>query len=248
MLAMRIDFVDLPTGLQGVDLSARTTVVFDVLRATTTMITALANGCTEILAFGTLDEARKAHAAFGGEKLLAGELHTVRPDGFDLGNRPPEFTRERAAGKTIFMATTNGTKAVRACATARKTYVATLANATAMARWLAEASGDVTLVGSGVDGAPGGEDLDGIATVADVLLSFRPDVLLSEQLRLLLDSCSWMRNRFDRVERLRASPGGLNIVKVGLDADIPFVAELDRVDVVGIVAHERDFARITRAS
>lgn len=241
---MQLDFVDLPAHLAGIDLSRTTCVVFDVLRATTTMVTALANGAHEIRAFGTLDEARAAHAGFDGMKLLAGELRTVKPDGFDLGNRPPEFTGERVADKTILMATTNGTKAVRACATARKTYVATLANTSAMARVLADAGDDVMLVGSGVDGDPGGEDLDGIATVADAVARLRGDVQLSSALRSLIASSSWLANDFDRVARLRASPGGKNIIKAGLDADIPFVAEMDRFDLVAEVTHESAYARI----
>jgi 2-phosphosulfolactate phosphatase len=241
---MRIDFVDLPSRLNGIDLSRSTAVVFDVLRATTTMITALANGATEIRAFGILDEARAAHAAFDGPKLLAGELRTVRPEGFDLGNRPPEFTRERVAGRTIFMATTNGTKAVRACASARRTFVATLANASAIARVLADVGDDVMLVGSGVDGAPGGEDLDGVATVADAITRLRTGVRLTPDLNALIASCSWLSNDFDRVARLRASPGGENIIKVGLDEDIAFAAQLDRFDLVAEVAHGAEYARI----
>jgi 2-phosphosulfolactate phosphatase len=248
MTLMRLDHVDLPTGLASLDLSRATAVVFDVVRATTTMVAALANGAAEIRAFAELDGARAAHAAFGGAKLLAGEYRTLRPEDFDLGNRPPEFTRERVEGRTIFMATTNGTRAVRACATARRTFVATLANASAMARRLAADDADVVLVGSGVDGAPGGEDLDGVATVADALMRLRGDAALSPRLRELVRECSWLSNDFHPVQRLRNSPGGRNLIMSGLDEDIPFIAELDRETLVAEVVHGPAFATVRRTS
>lgn len=245
---MQLDYVDFPTGLSKFDLTTRTAVVFDVLRATTSIVTALSNGATEIRAFGELDEARAAYKSATGAKLLSGELHTVKPDDFDMGNRPPEFTRERVEGKTIFFATTNGTRAARACSTAGRTYVATIQNASAMARRLVADGADVVLVGSGVNGVPGGEDLDGIATVADAVVRLRPEVSVSSELRSLIASSSWLSNDFDRVERLRNSPGGRNIIKVKLDADIPFVAELDRVNLVASVRHGTAFATITKSA
>src|SRR5260221_12924115 len=107
--------------LTGRDLSETCCVVFDVLRATTTMITALWNVAEAILPVGEISDALAAsqqHPA----ALLAGERDGLRigPElakgvAFDLGNSPREFTADRVKGKLIVMTTTNGTRALRSC-------------------------------------------------------------------------------------------------------------------------------------
>jgi len=122
------------------DYSAAHCVVFDVLRATSTMITALANGASRIFPVREISEAlqfRAAHPA----ALLAGERNGVRilsaqTNGvdFDLGNSPREFTRERVAGREIIMTTTNGTRALQSCIGAKRVFPAALLNIGAVAR------------------------------------------------------------------------------------------------------------------
>src|SRR5437899_1058369 len=95
------------------DLSGTTCVVFDVLRATSSMITALAGGATEIFPVTTIDEAidLKKHKSAA---MLGGERHGDWIDGFDLGNSPLEY--RELASRQIITTTTNGTVALRACA------------------------------------------------------------------------------------------------------------------------------------
>ena len=109
-------------------------VVFDVFRATSSMVTALANGANAIIPVGEIPEALAIRKQQPGV-LLAGERDGVRIRSeltggvdFDLGNSPREFTRENVAGKTIVMSTTNGTRALRACAHARSVLVASFLN------------------------------------------------------------------------------------------------------------------------
>ncbi|MBI3418169.1 MAG: 2-phosphosulfolactate phosphatase [Verrucomicrobia bacterium] len=116
------------------DLSQTTCVVFDILRATTSMITALANGAREIIPVGEIAEALALRAQQP-EILLAGERDGLRIRAaqtgsvdFDLGNSPREFTAERVRGKTIAITTTNGTRALRACAHAEMIWIASFLN------------------------------------------------------------------------------------------------------------------------
>ena len=111
------------------DLGATTCVVFDVLRATSSMITALANGATEIFPVTTIDEARALKKKIPGA-LLGGERHGDRIEGFDLGNSPLEY-RTLAAAR-IITTTTNGTVALRACERARRVLVGALLNMDAL--------------------------------------------------------------------------------------------------------------------
>ena len=110
---MRIDVHFTPTGLNPGDLTGRGIVVLDVLRATTTVITALANGAKEVIPAATSEEAvRLASNLEKDGVLLAGERKSLKIEGFALGNSPLEMTPEAVAGKTIVLATTNGTPAL----------------------------------------------------------------------------------------------------------------------------------------
>jgi 2-phosphosulfolactate phosphatase len=128
--------------LAQTDLSGSTCVVLDILRATSSMITALANGAEQILPVATIEEALAAKAEHP-EALLCGERDGLRITAaqtggteFDLGNSPREYTAEVVAGKTIITTTTNGTRALRACANAEHTLVASFLNLTATTDYL----------------------------------------------------------------------------------------------------------------
>jgi 2-phosphosulfolactate phosphatase len=234
-----------PSDLEGLDIRDSSVVVFDVLRATTTIVTALAAGATEVRAFVEVEQARAAAATFVGPRLLAGERGCLPPSGFDLGNSPVDYTPARVAGHCVFLSTTNGTRAIRACADARHTLVASLCNATATAKRLAELGTDVVLLCAGVDGAPGGEDIDGAMTVLDIFRTLRPDVSLSPDIEARCRQHSWTSLApQQRLARLLDSPGGANLLKVGLRVDIEFCAVMDRHDLVATVSHARDFASI----
>src|SRR5258705_11320215 len=111
------------------DLSRTVCVVFDVLRATTSMVSALANGAEAIIPVSEISEALAIRQQRP-QVLLAGEREGLRIRGnltggveFDLGNSPREFTAEKVQGRTIVMTTTNGTRALRASSGARPLLV-----------------------------------------------------------------------------------------------------------------------------
>jgi 2-phosphosulfolactate phosphatase len=98
------------------------------------MITALANGAREILPAAEIAEALAMKQRFP-DFLLAGERHGLRIQknltgsmDFDLGNSPREFTAANVAGRSIIWTTTNGTRALRACASAEIVVLASLIN------------------------------------------------------------------------------------------------------------------------
>src|SRR5437016_9884451 len=96
-----------PGGLTG-----GVAVVIDVLRATTTIVHALAAGCTVVRPCAEVEEARDlAGRMRAGRVLLGGERGGVAPPGFDLGNSPREYTAKVCKGTTLVLTTTNGTRA-----------------------------------------------------------------------------------------------------------------------------------------
>lgn len=150
---MRIDVLLGEAPVAPADVADRVVVVIDVLRAATTVATALANGAKAVIPFETIEETvMRAKAYVRGEVQLAGERRMVRPESFDLGNSPLEYTAETVSGRTILYSTTNGTAALTATHGARACFFAAFVNASAtvaMVRATLAEGGDVTIICSG---------------------------------------------------------------------------------------------------
>ena len=151
-------------------------VVIDVFRATSAMVTALAHGAAAIIPVGEISEAlalRRQDPAV----LLAGERDGLRIRSlltggvdFDLGNSPREFTREKVAGRIIVTTTTNGTRALRACAHAGGVLLGSFLNLRATADFLAQKRPEtLLLVCSGTLDQAATEDVLAAGALCDLL-------------------------------------------------------------------------------
>jgi 2-phosphosulfolactate phosphatase len=154
---VRIDVAVTPDRLDPAVVPASTVLVVDVLRASTSIVAALANGCEAIVPVGDPDEARRRAANVPGA-LVAGERRGEPLEGFDLGNSPLEFTAERVAGRTVVMTTSNGTRALLAARRAPQIGVAAFVNLAAAAAWALGQGRDVLVLCSGERGARSLED------------------------------------------------------------------------------------------
>jgi 2-phosphosulfolactate phosphatase len=208
----------------------RAVVVFDVLRATTTMAYALNADAREVRIFDSLESAKDAAEQFVGPRILCGERRALRPPGFDLGNSPGEFTAARVAGKTLFMATTNGTKAIVAASGAEKLFVAALVNATSTAAALLATKLDVVLLCAGTDGEFAPEDMTAAGAVLNAMQSLSVELRLGEGTNLALEI--FHQNRADLLAALRATQGGRNCIAAGLERDIEPASKLDLFDLI----------------
>jgi 2-phosphosulfolactate phosphatase len=162
--------------LRNRDLSNTVCVVFDVLRATTSMLTALRHGAERILPVLEISEALALRGRHPGA-LLAGERDGVRiraaltgGEDFDLGNSPREFTPGRVAGKTLIMTTTNGTRALQACRGARRVLAGAFANLGALAAMInSERPAHLLLVGAGTFEGAAYEDTLAAGALSDLV-------------------------------------------------------------------------------
>jgi len=107
-------------------------VVIDVLRASTTIVTALAHGAAAVAPRRSIEEALAAAADRPGA-VLGGERGGVMIAGFDLGNSPLEYAPDRVAGRPVVITTTNGTAALAVCRDAAEVLVGAIVNRTAVA-------------------------------------------------------------------------------------------------------------------
>ena len=151
-------------------------VVFDVLRATSTFVTALHNGAKAIIPVSEISEAvaiRKKQP----DVLLGGERNGVKISAsqtggidFDFGNSPREYTGVR--GKTIVSTTTNGTRALRACAGAQTVLAASFLNLTATAQFIRKLQpAQLLLVCAGTRENASLEDVLAAGALAEILMS-----------------------------------------------------------------------------
>ena len=233
--------------LQDRDLQGITCVVFDILRATSTMVTALAQGAESIIPVAEISEAvalRRAHP----EILLAGERCGLRIGAeltggidFDLGNSPREFTRERVAGKSIAMTTTNGTRALRACASAGTLLIAAFANLSATADFLLKKPPErLLLVCAGTGEEASYEDLLGAGALCDLLQGdisaegMSDSFLMALKLfRLEADDVAGAFAQSQNGNRLLALPDLREDVAFCAQRDIyPLVAQMDHSGVI----------------
>lgn len=123
-----------PTELDPALLPGAAVVVIDVVRATTSMVEALANGARAIYPTSSAEEAVKLASSLGREDtLLCGERKGVKVEGFHLGNSPSEFGPDVVRGKRLVMSTTNGTVALADVVEARRVLACALTNLGAVA-------------------------------------------------------------------------------------------------------------------
>ena len=154
---MRVDVAFTPAALASAALAGATALVIDVLRASTSIVTALANGCLGVVPVGDPAEARERAAATPGA-LIAGERRGEPLAGFDLGNSPLEFTRDRVGGRLVFLTTSNGTGALLAVRPAAAVAVAAFVNLSAAADWAVTGRRDLVVACAGERGARSLED------------------------------------------------------------------------------------------
>lgn len=132
---------------QGAVPARATAVVVDVLRASSVLTVARAHGAGAIVAAGTPEEAVALRGRLPGA-LLCGERDGRKLPGFDLGNSPFEYDAATVAGRTLVFASTNGSRALRAAARARRVVLGAFVNASAVLEAVA-ADDEITVVCAG---------------------------------------------------------------------------------------------------
>ncbi len=144
---MKINVLLSPVSVDELYFTGKTTVVIDILRATTTIISALRNGAKEVIPVATVEFAVKVSGGmFGGQTLLGGERNTKKIEGFALGNSPFEYSEDNIAGKSIIFYTTNGTKAIVKAKFSESLFICAFSNISALAKHLVNLNKDIEIL------------------------------------------------------------------------------------------------------
>lgn len=147
---MKLDVYFSPAQVDEMQLRDKNVIVIDVLRASTTIVTALKNGAREIIPVGSIESAVKVSGnLFGDVVLRGGERNGKIIAGFNLGNSPSEYTEEAVKGKSIIFCTTNGSSAMVKAKYAKRMAVAGFINVSLAAEYIRAAGEDFSIVCAG---------------------------------------------------------------------------------------------------
>jgi 2-phosphosulfolactate phosphatase len=206
--------------------AAPTIVVIDALRATSTIVQALAGGYSGVACFSR-HEVALSRARAAADRVLAGEIGCLAPPGFDLGNSPREVVE--AKGTELALATTNGTGAiVAAAATGANVLIGALLNVDALVERL---DGDVLLVCAGTEGRLSIEDLCVAGRIAARLEGPRTDAAHAAEAVARNGAARRVFETGGAAARLHAS---------GLGDDIAWCARESEIDIVPAVVRRDD--------
>ncbi len=210
--------------------AGRAAVVIDVIRATSTIAEALANGASAVYPTDSTEDALKLRASLGSDDtLLCGERKGLKVEGFDLGNSPREFTREVVEGKRLVMSTTNGTRAFLAAAGASRVVSASFMNLAAAADAVGGQEG-VAIICAGKDDDFSLDDVVCAGRVAARLQQHGAgDVVLNDA---ALAAVALAERFTPSAEFLGNTAAGMALVEIGLGDDLVLCAQVDRHELV----------------
>lgn len=215
-----------------------TCVVFDILRATSVFVTALANGARTIRPVAEIADALTARRD-DPSVMLAGERQGLRlraadtgGTDFDFGNSPREFTPERVAGRRIVSTTTNGTRALRACAAAERIFAASFLNLQATAQHLANLSPKrVILICAGTGEALALEDVLAAGAMLGALSTAGMHMELTDSAQVALGVFQENSNRI--AETISSSVNGKRLMRLeDLREDVAFCSQINTTPII----------------
>ena len=240
---MTIDVFFSPVEVDEALLEGRTAVVIDVIRATSCIVEAIANGARGIFPTIHPENAIKLASDLGREDtLLCGERKGLKIEGFDLGNSPGEFTPDVVGGKQLVMSTTNGTRALLAVEDASRVLAASFMNLSSVARALNETEELVVVCAGRQDRFSLDDALCAGVLIQKVLAGRKSEPLLdvepvlNDGARVVLD----LAEKYTPDESfLRTTLAGKALEGIELDGDLALCASVDRHDLVAEMKERR---------
>lgn len=241
----KINVYAVPSLCDPDDLRAGTVIVIDILRATTTIVQAIASGATAVVPCATIEDAQRLADVVRQTDpdslvLLGGERNCLPIEGFDLGNSPSQYQPKNVFRAIVILTTTNGTQAFQRCRQAQRVLVGAFTNASAVIKQLFEETTAIHLLCSGSNGEFTRDDTLFAGMIVDRLERLSG---LSYQLNAQAVTAreNW-RNAFSPpyatgaesippellAAQLRESAAGRKLLAAGMERDILDAARIDQ--------------------
>ena len=224
----------IPEEIKNTELAGKLVVIIDVLRASSTIVAALANGCNAFIPIFSPNQAKKKARQFKKERvLLGGERAGIKLEGFDLGNSPREYKRETVKDKTIIFSTTNGVKTLEMVKGAYRIIIGSFLNLQAVCNYCTNYRGDILIICAGKEGKFSLED----AACAGMIVNSLKDVFsvaCQEADANLTAQLLYEKFSNNILEILRKSQHGRYLESIGLVEDLKFCSQLDFFHIVPV--------------
>lgn len=209
--------------------AGKTTVVIDVLRATSTIITALNNGAKEIIPVATVEFAVKVSGGmFGGQTLLCGERNTKKIEGFALGNSPLEYKPELVDGKTIILYTTNGTKSIVKAKFSEGLYICSFLNIQKITKRLIKLKKDVEILCSGRNGTFSLEDTVCAGKLISEMAQLYEKIEFADSAKASIALSKTFGRSIEKM--LKQTEHGKLLLDNGFEEDIKYCSKLNEIN------------------
>ncbi len=232
---MQIQILFTPHEFDELALREKTAVVIDVLRSSSTVITALHNGAREVIPTPSVEAAAKIAGHLNADVTIrGGERNGKMIEGFALGNSPLEYTEERVRDKSIVYTTTNGSSLMLKAKYAKRVVVCGFVNISAVAGFLREQAGEVEILCAGNSGRFAIED----AVCAGMLVHLlgegeTGEIALSDA---SLAAKALYRTSSRNIQRMvRQSEDGRYLDSLGFADDLRYCAGLDTIPVLPLL-------------
>ena len=229
-----LEVVFTPEEIKNRRLSDKLIVVIDVLRASSTIITALAYGCRGLVPILSPEQAKEKAQQFKKEEvLLGGEREGRKIKGFDLGNSPREYQKEIVEDRIIIFSTTNGVKTLERIRGAFRIIIASFLNLQATFNYCSKFQGDILLACAGKEGYFSLEDTVCAGKLINSLRDIYSDTCQEADANL---TAQVLYKKFGNniLEMLRKSQHGQYLESIGLRKDLEFCSQLDIFNIVPI--------------
>ncbi len=223
---MKLNVLFSPVSTDELYFADKTTVVIDVLRASSSIITALSNGASEIIPVATIEFAVKVSGGmFGGKSLLGGERNTKMIDGFAIGNSPLEYAQKLVENKYIVFFSTNGSKAIVKAKFSKNLFISSFNNLSAVAKHLIELNENVEILCAGNNNLFSLEDSVCSGMLINKMVKMNSKTELSDSSLAALA----MYEKFGAniYEMLKNTEHGKKLIANGFEGDIEYCSRCD---------------------
>ncbi|TSD64780.1 2-phosphosulfolactate phosphatase [Inquilinus sp. KBS0705] len=209
-------------------------VVIDIFRATSSICYGIENGAEAIIPVSEVEECA-AYREKGLNYLLAAERNGEVVEGFDFGNSPFSYTKEKVSGKTVVLTTTNGTHALHLLRSAKRIVIGSFLNLTALCNWLKTQNENILLVCAGWKNNFNLEDALFAGAVIEQLKGHGfvmddPAIAANDLFQL---------GKHDIAQYLSKTSHGERLKKLGIEKDIAFCLQVDLTTAIPVLEGEK---------
>jgi 2-phosphosulfolactate phosphatase len=232
---MKVKLYFSPQPLTEAKIRGKVAIVVDVLRASTTICTAIQNGCREIIPVATVGDAAAMRANLDRDSVLVcGEREGLKIEGFDLGNSPSEYSEQVVRNKILVFASTNGSRAILKCTSSSVTFVCGFVNLSVIVDTVRKFDKDVAIVCAGKQGNFSLEDTFCGGAIIDRMLKENKFEISNDAAQV---AHMLYKNQSEPVESvLNQADHARYLIGLGFGADIATAATVDSIGVVPVLS------------